>query len=474
MQRGHRRSIRRCTECSARCRVRKRMERTASSDHRRRGIAFVWAAIFLLVLIGVIGLSLDWGKVGLNIQQLQNAADAAALAGAQFVKFDHDAARGHAIAVAAQNYADNNDVSLRDNPTNDPSLDVVVGYWIRQMRVFTPFDPENPGPTNAVHVTAPRTSDVNDGRLPLIFGSAFGTSDVNALREATAWSRATTGAGLICLATNATGLRIQGNASIIVNNGDIQVDSPLWNAATATGNSFTVRADEMNVVGNVTPLDRWLEIANAYGYSLNTTPDVIPIGDPLAHVPAVDVSGVPIFPAVFINGNQSVTLQPGYYPDGIRVNNGTVTLQPGIYAIGGGRYGLRLNGGTITGTGVMFYLTRSQNGAYAQVDINGNVRVQVTAPTEGPYAGISFFQDRANTRDGVVSGTADMLQTDGTLYFPNCGRTPGGTGLEVGGNGLDLGVQLITWKLYVRGNSNVIINYDGRNYVRGYRSILVR
>ena len=98
----------------------------------------------------------------------------------------------------------------------------------------------------------------------------------------------------------------------------------------------------------------------------------------------------------------------------------------------------------------------------------------MTAPTDGTYEGISFFQDRANTRDALVIGTADSFQVDGVLYFPKCGDSRNGVGLEVGGTGLDLGVQLITWKLYVRGNANVTINYDGDNFIRGYRSILVK
>ena len=57
--------------------------RYVTSPVGARGIALVWTAVFLLVLIGIVGLSLDWGKTAFNVHQLHNAADAAALCGAQ-------------------------------------------------------------------------------------------------------------------------------------------------------------------------------------------------------------------------------------------------------------------------------------------------------------------------------------------------------------------------------------------------------
>ena len=48
----------------------------------RRGVALVWVAILAMVLIGMLGMAIDAGVVALARQQLQNAADAAALAGA--------------------------------------------------------------------------------------------------------------------------------------------------------------------------------------------------------------------------------------------------------------------------------------------------------------------------------------------------------------------------------------------------------
>lgn len=51
-------------------------------------------------------------------------------------------------------------------------------------------------------------------------------------------------------------------------------------------------------------------------YSLSTTPDVSPLGDPLAQAPAVGLTGTTVYPARFVKGNQSVTLHPGIYAIG--------------------------------------------------------------------------------------------------------------------------------------------------------------
>jgi Flp pilus assembly protein TadG len=53
---------------------------------RQRGIALIWTALFLFLFVGFVGLACDWAYVLLVAHQLQNAADAGSLAGAQFVR----------------------------------------------------------------------------------------------------------------------------------------------------------------------------------------------------------------------------------------------------------------------------------------------------------------------------------------------------------------------------------------------------
>src|SRR5437762_9402968 len=63
----------------------------------QRGAIIIWLALFLLVLIGVTSLGVDMAKVMAAHTQLQNAADAAALAGVSAV----DPATGKVIPDSA-------------------------------------------------------------------------------------------------------------------------------------------------------------------------------------------------------------------------------------------------------------------------------------------------------------------------------------------------------------------------------------
>lgn len=62
--------------------------RAASRARGRRGQALIWVALLLPLLLAVVGLALDGGIVFAARRQAQNAADAAARAGAQEIDID--------------------------------------------------------------------------------------------------------------------------------------------------------------------------------------------------------------------------------------------------------------------------------------------------------------------------------------------------------------------------------------------------
>jgi Flp pilus assembly protein TadG len=85
-------------------------------------------------------------------------------------------------------------------------------------------------------------------------------------------------------------------------------------------------------------------------------------------------------------------------------------LKPGVYIVDGGRVAPNT---TVTGTGVTIFLTNGAN-----IRLNNNSTLQLSAPTEGDYAGILFFGDRDDT--GVqhrVNGSSNSLLT-GAIYLP--------------------------------------------------------
>lgn len=95
-------------------------------------------------------------------------------------------------------------------------------------------------------------------------------------------------------------------------------------------------------------------------------------------------------------------------------SNSTLNLPAGIYILEGG--GVDLENGTLNGTGITFYMTGPSPSG---VKINGNMTVNLTAPTSGTYWGLLFFQDRtlSSPPSSTLNGGANM-NLNGTVYLP--------------------------------------------------------
>ena len=189
----------------------------------RRGVAIVWMALLVIVFIGLLGLACDTGFGVLVAHQLQGAADASALAGAQLLKStDHTLIRVAAADVGAANTAASAPVQLSLNEGNGAEGDIVLGRYNRALRMFTPTL-EAP---NAVQVNAKRTDGSLNGPLSLIFGPSFGLNTINLTRSAVSINQGGTGAGMISLCDDCEcALKITGTSDINLNGGPIQVNS---------------------------------------------------------------------------------------------------------------------------------------------------------------------------------------------------------------------------------------------------------
>jgi len=490
------------------------------SQKRRtqRGIALIWAALVILVMIGIVGLSLDWGKLALNVHQLHNAADAGALAGALIVKFTPPAqTRQMAITLAHENDAERLPVSVADNVPNDPNGEVVIGRWIRQMREFIPtlISP------NAVKVRGNRPGQSGDPPLALLFGPVFNVQTVNASRYAIAMSIGSTGAGIICLAADPSSLpgwTSKGAGAVPVGGtiidlsgidpltgapivGDWQVnatsDRDPWTSFRLDGTKATLNIGELNACGTTNPpaddAGAWETLYDPAGEAFSVNPYARPVGDPLLGLIPPDISTMPAGTdttgKVYGVGNTisggTLTLNPGYYPGGIQMSGGDITLNPGVYAFGGSTKknngpGFVIGGGTIRGDGVMLYITGDPDGAktgvkteYGRLDIGGNAELNairsrgdaMTPPQINGELGVAIWQDRANTSYARIIGGGNC-RIIGTIY---CGYNA----LEIGGNFDQMGNQVIAGALALNGTVDLGIAYDGRNQIRAFSSILV-
>lgn len=173
------------------------MWRRKTNRRDRKGVVVVLAALFLVVMLGVVAFSVDVGYLANATAELQRAADASALAGAyQLINFSapgqgfsqtsHIAsARNSAVQYAALNKVCNASPTVSSNSSNSIGGDVVIGS------IATPTVPgstmtfANPNNFNAVQVNVSRSASEN-GEVPMFFGAIFSRNSAAASKQSTA------------------------------------------------------------------------------------------------------------------------------------------------------------------------------------------------------------------------------------------------------------------------------------------------
>lgn len=138
-----------------------------------RGVALVLAiasivlfCIFFLVVIDIAYLYFVRG-------QLHNAADASALAGAQFIDKDRGADDQPLADAEAVKYANENFVA-GERVGVTPGSDIIYGTWDWQSRTWT----ANATPVNAIKVVAHRSENMaEEGEFGLVFGGLLANEE---------------------------------------------------------------------------------------------------------------------------------------------------------------------------------------------------------------------------------------------------------------------------------------------------------
>ena len=107
----------------------------------------VYAALLMTVVFGFAAFAIDIGYMALTKDQLQNAADASALAGAMRMKYGPAAVRSAAIDIASRNFLGKQTVTLTDSK-------IELGIYDITTRVFV----ANEAVANSVRVTTEATN----------------------------------------------------------------------------------------------------------------------------------------------------------------------------------------------------------------------------------------------------------------------------------------------------------------------------
>lgn len=198
-------------------------------------------------------------------------------------------------------------------------------------------------------------------------------------------------------------LQFTGSSDVMLTNCDIMSNSIATDALAITG-SGNVTASCANSVGGMN-ITSQLVMTDCPEPRTNLPPAL----DPFASLVEPTASGCRNIPG----GGQAKTISPGRYCNGMNLS-GTIDMEPGVYIVDGGT--LRTNGNsTVTGDGVTIFLTGD-----AEIQMNGNADVNLTAPETGDYAGLLFWGDDDNFADAQVlfNGTANSSLV-GALYFPS-------------------------------------------------------
>jgi hypothetical protein len=347
------------------------------NNNQQSGQALVLAVFGLVVLLGAAGLAVDMGYLRYERRLQQSAADSAALAGAAALGV------GAAYTTAA---------------TDDATLN---GFQDGQGNIHvTPTQLTFNGNANSVQVDLVNTYNTFFMR---IFGAAMSTATVSV--SAVAQYSGSRG----CMYSLKGGGGITAGGNVDIPNCGVIDDQDLSGGGSLTAASIGVHGAS----------------------SATTTPPavtgILQAADPLSYLPTPGAGGCTMTSNYTGTTTVPVTLSPGTYcgitfsgpPNGFNQN---VTFNPGTYVITGpGGLSFMGTGGHVRGAGVTFYLSGGT------VNFGTGQRVRFTAPTNGNYAGILFFQDPGNAAAATINGAAGS-HLEGAFYFPNATLNMNGAG----------------------------------------------
>jgi len=423
------------------------------SRRKQSGQVLVGVAVAFVVLAGFAGLAIDMGNLRYQKRLQQTAADGAAMAGADEIRF----ASGAGVTGAARNEAAKNGfTNTAGNVTNcfasGATLGTVCVQVLRAPSSVTLPDGRviqggpHTGNTNYVEVLVAKVQ-------PTFFMSLFGVTKQVTVARAVATLIGENGTSPGCVYT----LGPPGTGVGVTNSGTPSLNAPTCGIEdngdfTTNGAKVDITAGSIGAVGSTTN--------NGGGSVLCGNPlaacevqTIAPTTDPLAFIQA---------PAVGTPVNWTGSPVPGTTYKKITINSGDVVNFPaGTYIVNGD---LTINAGAtvcnqtaacaaagVPNAGVTFYVT---NGG--TVKINGGASVYLAAPNAGTYAGILFYQNPSDTSKAIIDGNSTSYY-QGALYFPGAELDFGGTSFT---NSTAKYTIIVAHDLKLNGTSTVQLKSD--------------
>lgn len=353
------------------------MLRSRSFFSNDRGATVILFALLLPVLLGFVGAAIDYGVMLLRKTEVQSAADAAALAAAK--EFNLVASDKRALKAVAKRTA----IANLAGDATAAKIRTKVNKKARTVTVRIKLDPE-------------------------LYFMHFLTGRANTRISARATARVIGNINVCVIALDTAApetMELSQSGRMVARQCGVFANSASPSGISATGAVRLVSKLACSVGGFSGPTSN---------YRPAPLTDCPPIRDPLAARPA------PSYGACDHTDMEvetlAVTLYPGVYCGGLELDESAdVTLAPGIYVIKDGEFFVHQSA-RVRGEHVALYFS----GDEAVINIEEQSSVKLTAPKDGPMAGILFFEDRdaLELREHVIS-SHDARVLLGTIYLPS-------------------------------------------------------
>lgn len=379
-----------------------------------RGQTVIFAAFCLPLLMGFLALAVDMGIVFRAERQMQTAADSGAIAGARELAF------GDAIAAARSDAARNgvtNGVNGASVAVNNP-----------------PGSGPHAGDAGYVEVIVSEPQKT-------YFMNIFNRGSMTVSARAVAGRVPSNACVYVLNPTAPYAMNLQGSFDVSTPGCGVIVNSNSPTALQFTGSGGTLTAASVAVAGGVGG-----QIADSDPIPVT---GVAPQNDPLGYVPPPEYNtpSVPCGPVP-----TGSTIGPGT-SDGTVCYSGNVTLSnktlnPGVYVFTGDVS----FSGTVTGTGVTFYLLGGLDASNGTLDL--------TSPSSGTYNGMLIFsaRDNASTLSFDKGNASGIL--NGIIYAPDSPMMLNDSGGDKDG-GLSFNTDLIVNTLFDKTATLTITSYTG-------------
>ena len=483
------------------------------------GQVLIIFALAFIAIIMMLALLFDGARALVLRREMQDASDAASLAGANVIQglspkqCSASAGPPPGAPVAAVTAAAK--ASVLANLPNYPQANVVVTC--------------SADPTLINQAVKVRLDD----HSPTFFGQIFGGGPLSIATDSTAvnGNNIANNYSVVMLDPSNLGWPNgqRGCPSFLLSGGPtVRFDSAIYidsSCTAANGGAFSTNGNSASLTMGTGANIRIVGEYKPQALTITPTPlqhqTVKP--DPLAWLVPPPISGVA--PTLKIqsnnklvigqgNSSSTVVLEPGVYHGGIQLKNQSIAyLRPGIYVMDGGGFNIGAGQkvyaipGNLSSTtdaswatdcvvptcGVLIYntgTTGNGTGAIGQVTIGAQATFKVrsynlttaadrtTLSTGSPltpyhndtYKNLLIWQTVAplpasNYVQPVMelSGGGNVFMA-GTVYAPSAKVRMGGNSGGAGGDSVDLTLQFITWDLELYGNSNFYFRYNAQQF----------